>query len=775
MRALPIVILLLAAEVHADPSGRRWKMESCTSSCSYASTSCQLYRCAPRFRLAATVGNTGATTVNGGMSYNDIKTIHRSAFFAWVGRTCSSGFTSWVVTDEGEFTSATNPVTYEDNKNNVIWLSGTKWVHMSNELAMTTTSYYVSDSWIFDADMEMNNNLSWSASPSASQYDPMTVIVHEAGHFAGLAHSGLGSAVMYAYVTSGSTKRSLAANDVNDICTVYPPVTIVPPTDAGVPDAGTFDAGTPGTPDSGIPGTPDAGTPTLPFGESCTSDAQCNAGLVCRGRPGSSSSICTASCPATCPTGYQCQAATSGQACLPQIGAVDHCKFCLSGSQCSTGVCLRLSSGQTYCGSSCTTSAECPAGNTCINNYCNPSSGSCTNQCTSNAQCGAGYTCTGGACVFNGQPGDDCTAAQQCSGCNVCVAQGTQAFCRSCCAGNGTGGRCDDCVNSGCTGSNTCIALSESPAASVCAPGGAAPLTCQPCATNDSCAEGLVCLAGTCRQPCTAAAPGSACPACFTYNGGTAGACACPAELNTEGQPCGEVGLNQLAACQAGLVCVFSTSGNACRTLCDATQPGSCGAGYVCQLLSGVGVCLPGTAGTLCSSCSNSGACNGNLTCYANGCYTPCNVYNPTCSTCVQTAADGSGVCACSTQISNEGETCGLTPELRACATGLRCVNATCQTQCTPGFTTCERGSTCVDVGGGEFYCVNSGSGGGGGPTGGGGGSPSTGGGGGRRGGGTGGGGTTDLGCGCATPGGHLGALALGALWLLRRREGRAR
>lgn len=749
MNARVFALCLLSTVAFANPSGRRWQLESCTSSCTTngdpaPNKTCASGRCQPNFRIATSVGNTGGTTINGGVAWSSIKTIIKNAFPRWTAAACDNGTTTYRVSYLEEFTtpqehSAANA---GDNLNNVIWVHSANWTHGAGELALTTTTYFLTDSFIIDADMELNDSYPWSTNAAANTYDIESVVLHEAGHFAGIDHSAAGSAVMYAYYATADQKQQLTDVDVDDICTVYPPV-----------------GGTIGTP--------------------CSADSECGDPnyTMCRARSGAVAKICTRLCPTTCPTGYACDnTSAGGQACLPQIGAPDQCKFCLNASQCSTGQCLRFNnSTTTFCSTTCQGTLDCPTNYSCDNGYCVPNAGTCTNQCTTNANCAAGYNCTNGTCVFRGAAGDDCTAARSCSDCNQCVfnTAGTQATCRTCCAGNGQGGACSTCQNATCASGLTCQALTDSPNSSVCQPGTAAPTSCQPCGADNSCAQGLVCLAGTCRAACNPAAPGVSCAACYAYNDGTntSGACACPGELKAEGEACGQLSPSQLAACNPGLTCVNSGSGNLCRQLCDPLVPSSCGAGKTCFLVGGQGVCLPGTYGNQCSACTNTGSCNGTLQCFAGGCYPPCNVFNTNqCATCVQTNDNGAGVCACPEQVSERGGTCGTQPTLAACKSGLTCKNGLCTVQCDPSNpSACNPNEFCDEDNGN--YCFPAPL-----PSGGGSGSTDAGTDAGVKGGGSGQhfGNNDNVGCGCSEAGGQWSALLFGVLMLTRRVQRRS-
>ncbi|MFZ5443113.1 MAG: matrixin family metalloprotease [Myxococcota bacterium] len=746
-RLLSLCVFLGAGLAAATPSGNRWALAACSTGCP-TGTQCVGTVCAPVFRQATSIDNTGGMSINGGVPYADVPARINAMFAAWTSGRVSCN-TNWMSQPGGSFATPSGRAALDgqDRINNVIWLSGTNWTdkHLPNELAITTTTFITTTHEIIDGDMELNNNVAWSTSAAAGTYDVESVVIHEAGHFLGLAHTaGATTPVMYAYVAQGVAKRVLTAVDESDVCAVYP---------GGAGGQGT----------------------------TCTAASACTGGRVCEGISGGTSKICTQDCSgagASCPAGYTCQGSTAGFACLPQVGVPDQCRFCQTGSECSSGLCLRFNAtGVTFCSLTCSDSAQCGPGYTCEqpDGICVPTSMTCTNQCTTSTQCATGYTCNGGTCTPRGDLGDPCNPSFVCKSCNVCTRESEQTtayYCRACCAGQGQGGFCNACANTACGTGTTCTPL-LSGASSVCLPGSSAPGTCQPC-NNGNCADGLVCVNNRCRAPCNPAAPGT-CQACYTLQVG-GGACACPDEYASEGQPCGQVG-NSLYACSTGLACIGTVSPT-CRARCDINNPASCATGKVCQLQQGVAVCMPGTEGSTCAPCTNTGACNNGLTCFNNRCYTPCNVnLGNACATCVATNANGTGVCGCPDQLSPEDGPCGSSPELHACQTGTRCIEGKCRAPCNPtSGTGCPIGSDCRDIGTGLFYCVDQTPiGGGGGSAGGGGGSSSRGGGGGSSaaGGGTGGGGTTDLGCGCGAAGGPVGALAFGVALLFRRRRAR--
>jgi MYXO-CTERM domain-containing protein len=750
MKALRVGLglLLVAASAGATPSGKKWNLDSCgTGTCPEPNQQCTGGSCLPWYKIAASVENTGGAVINGteGVPYSTVISRTPTDFLAWTTSRVADCNTLWQSVYTGTFTSPSgrNAINGNDNQNLVIFLGGANWVHSAATLALTTTSYYTSSGQIFDADMEVNNNTDWSDYGPAPSYDFESVILHEAGHFLGLDHTPTQSAVMYANVDQGASKRVLTSLDTTDVCTVYP----------------------------GVRGGQ---------GDRCAAVTDCTGTRVCEGAAGSTTLICTADCTGatgvSCPSGYTCQPSTAGYACLPQVGSSDLCKACVTGQDCTTGLCLTDGAGFNWCSVSCSSNAQCGTGYTCQSLGtgglgCVPDA-RCTAQCTGNSGCSVGFGCTNGACVATGNPGDRCEASNYCKSCGVCVIDpndSTVAFCRSCCGGSGAGGFCSACSATSCTGSGTaCTSLSNN-ADSACLPSSGV-TSCGVCSASSPCQTGLTCVSGKCHSACNPSNPGT-CGACLDQGTGT-GVCACSDEVAHAGEACGTTTGGGIAACATGLTCVSGNPGNVCRAKCSATDASSCGAGETCTAIGNQYVCLGAATGGRCAACNSDGSCNGGLTCYMQRCYPPCDITSTAaCSTCIQTDVSGAGVCACTDQIVGEGQSCGY-PQVAACSAGLSCLNGKCSAKCDPALMNCPTYTICRTASDGNYYCQSpdTGTGGGGGDTGGGAGGS---GGGGRivTGGGSGGGTVTAEGCGCSTGTDAFGVLALGLVTLLRRRR----
>lgn len=149
------------------------------------------------------------------------------AFGAWTATnpTCSPGITGI------ELGVAAGPTIVDYQKaeggNNVFGVVQGAWAHAggSDTLALSTLTFGSQTGEIFDADMEIREDLDWSltGTPGAGAYDLQAVLTHEVGHILGLAHAPQVDAVMSASYSPGSiAQRTLTADDQLAICKVYP-------------------------------------------------------------------------------------------------------------------------------------------------------------------------------------------------------------------------------------------------------------------------------------------------------------------------------------------------------------------------------------------------------------------------------------------------------------------------------------------------------------------------------------------------------------------------
>lgn len=468
--------------------------------------------------------------------------------------------------------AAGQQVAGDDDRNRVFWVecgpNERCWNYGQYTLGVTTPLYYTTGE-MFDADIVFNGrDYVWTVGDGAnSRYcrggctDVFSIALHEQGHFFGLDHPceptrngtncasiAEAEAVMFA-AYPGFPKQALNSDDIAGIRALYP----APSPGSGLQGAGCIASG-------------DCSQSPIP--------------LICA--QSTRSAICTKACTGTgdtsCPTNYACQPKSGGGfACLFASDVVgDLCKACVSGADCSNGLCIQLQQFS-YCSRPCAQSG-CPSGYQCASfegsaeTFCHPSADTCANNCGPGGACPTGLECRNTTCVYDaGAEGEACPlglceTGLQCLGSSV-----RDALCyRSCNASTGagctTGYVCEAfgsqglCVRAGTrTEGQSCAAATDCVSSLVCVPtsAGASGICRRRCATNGS----ILCPSG---QTCEAVGGGGA--ACFE-NAPTSALC--------------EACSGTTSPCSAGLICRFGEGGTLCRKQCTADS--QCATGEACE------------------------------------------------------------------------------------------------------------------------------------------------------------------------------------------------
>ena len=153
-----------------------------------------------------------------------------TAFVHWQSAECGTGRPSTVLKLNDSPILCTQAEYNQSGGNANTWLfRDTDWPYdgVNNTLALTTVTFNVATGEIFDADVEINsfmNHLGLAVTDPGSHLG--SILTHEAGHFLGLSHSPLLDATMYAtYQKRQSSLDSLAQDDIDGICSIYPPET----------------------------------------------------------------------------------------------------------------------------------------------------------------------------------------------------------------------------------------------------------------------------------------------------------------------------------------------------------------------------------------------------------------------------------------------------------------------------------------------------------------------------------------------------------------------
>ncbi len=461
-----------------------------------------------------------------------------------------------------------------------------------------------------------------------------------------------------------------------------------------------------------------------------TANGTCTTAAGYAGNPTCAPYLCqagNASCPSSCTTDSQCTGGdycdstghcvpqkANGQSCnLTADCKVAGCHECVN-NNCVDGFCCN-----TACGGACdacasalgaTTNGTCTivtgsSGNPSCGAYlCQAGNAACPTTCSTDAQCAAGDYCDNTShCVPQKAQGGTCNTTSDCkvAGCHECsTGNCVDGFC----CDTACSGSCDACsVAAGAATNGTCSNVAAgtpgNPSCSGYLCGGTSAMCPTSCTADAQCASGDYCdNTGQCKPQ---KALGGSC------NVGAGGDCQGPGCRECVSGNCVD-GVCCMDACSAGTcmacsaakkgagmdgVCGFIKVGTDPDSECDDAGMASCGTNGSCD---GAGACQLYSSATQCAAASCMGDsvvaarnCNGTGTCAAAGAATSCGKY--TCNagagacytSCPSDDMAGDGSCAAGEHC--DGAHC-VDPLIvmiacnrdRQCAMGLTCKSGLC-------------------------------------------------------------------------------------------------
>ena len=234
--------------------------------------------------------------------------VVQASYDAWINPSCSGFRVQYRGTTSNNWRSGDGTNTHQ-------------WIYSANqrpaelggrETLGVTLSLYRGSSLV-DGDILYNGiDHNWSTSPSRfGQVDAQSIITHEVGHQLGLGHSSVNGSTMYPAYAGGTGARTLAQDDLEGVCSLYPSSNTVECTRTADCNSGLECV-------QGQCVQVSRGEGQI--GDSCDNEP-CAEGLVCvQGQD--NSAFCTRICSdGQCPGGWSCLAVNSTQGqvniCLP--------------------------------------------------------------------------------------------------------------------------------------------------------------------------------------------------------------------------------------------------------------------------------------------------------------------------------------------------------------------------------------------------------------------------------------------------------------------------
>jgi hypothetical protein len=226
LRLLPGLALGAALLTGAAPAASFCRSTTCTGDCPRDGDGCKTTGqplAWPGLCVGFSIQKDG--TVNLPMA--EVRPVIEQSFANWSDLDCGKGVASIAYSELDDVSCHASEYNPGGPNANVILFQDNKWRYhgADDTLAKTTVTFDADTGEIFDADIEINQAYNeFTVGDDRVVYDLESVLTHEIGHFLGLDHSPDPVATMNAGYEEGSTElRTLAADDVAGLCTIYPP------------------------------------------------------------------------------------------------------------------------------------------------------------------------------------------------------------------------------------------------------------------------------------------------------------------------------------------------------------------------------------------------------------------------------------------------------------------------------------------------------------------------------------------------------------------------